>query len=42
MKKDLTQETLSSTHTEAEEENKKNFLEEFELINDSFPDEDPQ
>ena len=45
MKKDITNETISSTQTEAEETNNtnnRNYLEEFELINDSFPDEDPQ
>ncbi len=42
MSKDITQETISSTQTEAEDSNNKNYLEEFELINDSFPDEDPQ
>ncbi len=43
MKKELTQETISSNITEAEDPaHAKNYLEEFELINDSFPDEDPQ
>jgi hypothetical protein len=41
---DETKETIiSSIITEEEEEQKsKNYLEEYELINDSFPDEDPQ
>ena len=41
---DETKETIiSSSITEEEEEQKsKNYLEEYELINDSFPDEDPQ
>ncbi len=41
---DETKETIiSSKITEEEEEQKsKNYLEEYELINDSFPDEDPQ
>jgi hypothetical protein len=42
MKKDVSQETISLNQTEAEESSTKNYLEEFELINDSFPDEDPQ
>ena len=42
MKKDITQETISTIQTEAEEISNKNYLEEFELINDSFPDEDPK
>ena len=42
---DETQESIITniTNTTTEEEPKpKNYLEEFELINDSFPDEDPQ
>ena len=41
---DETKETIiSSIITEEEEEQKsKNYLEEYEIINDSFPDEDPQ
>ena len=41
---DETKETIiSSIITEEEVEQKsKNYLEEYELINDSFPDEDPQ
>ena len=42
MKQSPTEETLTSIQTEAEDTNKRNYLEEFELINDSFPDEDPQ
>ena len=42
MKKDLSQETISLNQTEAEESPTKNYLEEFELINDSFQDEDPE
>ena len=42
MSKDITSETISSAQTEVEEANNKNYLEEFELINDSFPNEDPQ
>ncbi len=42
MKREETQETISSIQTEAEETKNKNFLEEYELINDSFPDEDPE
>ena len=38
---DETQETIISTTTADEEQKPKNFLEEYELINDSFPDEDP-
>ena len=34
--------TIASIQTEAEESKNKNFLEEYELINDSFPDEDPK
>ena len=40
---DETQETIiSNTTTEEEQKPNNNFLEEYELINDSFPDEDPQ
>jgi len=42
MKRDQTQETISSVETIAEDSKNKNFLQEYELINDSFPDEDPQ
>ena len=42
MKREETQETISSNQTEAEDTKNKNFLEEYELINDSFPDEDPE
>ena len=42
MKREETQETISSIQTEAEETKNKNFLEEYELINDSFPDEDTE
>ncbi len=42
MKKDISEETISLNQTQAEESQTKNYLEEFELINDSFPDEDPQ
>ena len=42
MKREETQETISSIQTEAEDIKNKNFLEEYELINDSFPDEDPE
>ena len=41
-KEEVSQETISLNQTEAEESATKNYLEEFELINDSFPDEDPQ
>lgn len=39
---DETQETIISKTTTEEEQKPKNYLEEYELINDSFPDEDPQ
>ena len=39
---DETQETISSNITTEEEQKSRNYLEEYELINDSFPDEDPQ
>ena len=39
---DETQETIISNTTKEEEQKPKNYLEEYELINDSFPDEDPQ
>ena len=39
---DETQETIISNTTIEEEQKPKNYLEEYELINDSFPDEDPQ
>jgi hypothetical protein len=39
---DETQETIISNTTTEEEQKPKNYLEEYELINDSFPDEDPQ
>ena len=42
MKQDISQDTNSLNQTEAEESPTKNYLEEFELINDSFLDEDPQ
>jgi hypothetical protein len=42
MKREETQETISSVETIAEDSKNKNFLQEYELINDSFPDEDPQ
>ena len=42
MKREETQETISSIQTDAEDTKNKNFLEEYELINDSFPDEDPE
>ena len=42
MKKGKSEETISLNQTQAEESPTKNYLEEFELINDSFPDEDPQ
>ena len=42
MKKEQTQETISSVETIAEDSKNKNILQEYELINDSFPDEDPQ
>ena len=42
MKKNISEETISLNQTQAEESPTKNYLEEFELINDSFPDEDPQ
>ena len=38
---DETQESIIIQQHE-EEPKPKNYLEEFELINDSFPDEDPQ
>ena len=37
-----TQESIITNTTTEEEPKPKNYLEEFELINDSFPDEDPQ
>ena len=37
-----TKETIISNTTTEEEQKPKNYLEEYELINDSFPDEDPQ
>lgn len=39
---DVTKETIISDTTTEEEQKSKNYLEEYELINDSFPDEDPQ
>ena len=42
MKNQEHEDTISTTQTEAEDNQNKNFLEEYELINDSFPDEDPQ
>ena len=42
MKREETQETISSIQTEVEDTKNKNYLEEYELINDSFPDEDPE
>ena len=42
MKREETQETISSAETIAEDTKNKNFLQEYELINDSFPDEDPE
>ncbi len=44
MKHQEQEETISSIQTEAEAEDtqSKNYLEEYELINDSFPDEDPE
>ena len=39
---DETQETIISSQTTEEEQKNHNYLEEYELINDSFPDEDPQ
>ena len=39
---DETQETIISNTTTEEEQKPKNYLEKYELINDSFPDEDPQ
>ncbi len=39
---DETQETIVSNTTAEDEQKPKNYLEEYELINDSFPDEDPQ
>jgi len=39
---DETQETIISNTTTEAEQKPKNYLEEYELINDSFPDEDPQ
>jgi len=39
---DETQETIITNTTTEEEQKQKNYLEEYELINDSFPDEDPQ
>ena len=39
---DETQETIISNETTESEQKSHNFLEEYELINDSFPDEDPQ
>ena len=42
MKNQEHEDTISTTQTEAEDIQNKNFLEEYELINDSFPDEDPQ
>ena len=37
-----TKETIETNITNDEEHNQNNYLEEYELINDSFPDEDPQ
>ena len=44
MKNQEQEETISSIQTEADAQDtqSKNFLEEYELINDSFPDEDPE
>ena len=39
---DETQETIISNETLESEQKPHDFLEEYELINDSFPDEDPQ
>ena len=41
-KQDETQETIISNETTEEEQKPKNYLEEYELINDSFPDDDPE
>ena len=42
MKREETQETIASIQTEAENTKNINYLQEYELINDSFPDEDPE
>ena len=44
MKQQEHEETISTIQTEAEPEDikPKNYLEEYELINDSFPDENPE
>ena len=42
MKKEDTQITLGSEQTEVEESPKKNYLEEYELINDTFQDDSPE
>ena len=39
---DETQETIITNSTTEEEPKPKNYLEEYELINDSFPDDDPE
>lgn len=39
---DETQETIITNSTTEEEPKSKNYLEEYELINDSFPDDDPE
>jgi hypothetical protein len=39
---DETQETIITNSTTEEEPKQKNYLEEYELINDSFPDDDPE
>ena len=39
---DETQETIITNSTTEEEQKPKNYLEEYELINDSFPDDDPE
>lgn len=41
LKKEETQATISSELTEADE-TQNNFLEEYEIVNDSFKDEDPE
>ena len=42
MEKEDTQITLDSEQTEVEEPSKKNYLEEYELINESFQDDSPE
>ena len=42
MKKEDTEITLGSEQTEVEEPVEKNYLEEYEIINDTFQDDNPE